>query len=213
MANANRVTSTADETVQIWITDLIEADYAARNVFPAIRRAQAISVTGTKREYRVSRSEAEAIYEDAEKMRSQRRRGRPGKGLSLAYCATANRMWGEFRKKDKDEQAPAIPTKGLLALFDEMRAAEHRGCALPEGTRILYFHPGDNEGHSGAIVKPYCFQKIDDPSGEFIDTDGSPFSYRPGYLVHLDGEERSGFAPAHCITLDDCKPAHLRLVS
>lgn len=196
--------------VDIWITDRIEADYVRRGVFPTIRRELAKSESCAKRRYRVAEDVAKAIYEDAIDMNRIRREGKTGKGLSLAYRLTIDRLsW--LREDPPQRTVPISSPQDVLRVCRELQEAERQGCALPVGTKVLYFDGEGDEGRAGVITKRFAHHKVGHADGDFTDTDGSRFVYRPGYVVELDDGD-GGFVPAHSISrIEDCKPTHLRL--
>lgn len=213
MSNASRLQQPAD-IVAVWITDLIEADYVRREVFPDIRKEKATGVDGSKRRYSVTRETAAALLSDAWDM-SFISRGKAGVGLTVAYSATRSRL-SCFRLKEPERhhcsQSEDLDALRVSSVLELMKETQSGGAALPAGTRIFYFREGDEFGHPGITTEGFRYFKVKHDNGSRIDPDGSRFEFRPGYSIKLDETQHTFFVPAHRITLDDCKPSHLRLV-
>lgn len=105
-----------------------------------------------------------------------------------------------------------LTPKQVMAIVEEMQRRQVAASAcLHVGDRVLYFGPTDEYGHEATIDEGYQMFAVEDGDGPYIDRDGKRLEYRYGYTIKFKGSDIRHFVPAHSITRDDCKPAHLRL--
>lgn len=93
------------------------------------------------------------------------------------------------------------------------RAAQSPACS-DIGHKVLYFADDNDEyGQEASVVGGYQMYRVTHAEGIYGKSDGDRVSYRFGYVIRLDDEDRSFFVAAHQLTRDDCEPAHLCLVT
>lgn len=187
----------------VQITPTIEREYRRRDVFPTLRTEFAQTfVNGGTGVYEVSISQAEAILSDAKEQRGNRLLPR---GLPKAFTALVQRL------------EPAL--KSAKGLWDDPGhdEAERRildsSARFSVGQKVLYFPDGEDYGSEVVIAKPYGLYSVLRDEGHYVQTEGTRVDYCYGYVVREPRDERTWFVRPYQLTLDDCRPAHLRLVA
>lgn len=188
--------------IEVRITPTIERQYKARGVFPELRLENAHRITsGATGHYLVSPERARELLADAEALDySQLPRGLPA-----AYTALQSNLRESVREWER---------RGLWddPGFDEgVRRVNAASAILEVGEKVLYFAPGAERGEEVVIVRAYGWAIVKSDKGPYVDASGSRHRFQQGYAVMDKGRE-SFFVPAHRLTRDDCKPAHLKLV-
>lgn len=200
---ASHTPPTAQTQVEILITRVIAADFAARQVFPELlRTSEAIDRVSYSHVYRVPIEYAEKVLEDAEDRRSDRTLP---KGMPKAFAALIERLRDDIRR-----------AKGLWRDPGWQVAAERRNAELARfhvGDTVRYWSPyvdDDRDGQLMTVIEGYSLKFVQAERGEYVTPSGVRVTYVPGYAVR-DAKGKEFIALAGELQTIDYKRGHLRL--
>lgn len=195
-------TPQAPPLVWLYLSDTVRRDYRERGVFPDLYESRGNDVTQERAAEVLA--DARAVFHGPAR--------RPG--LKTAYRALMRDTMGTLRRiaeSGTKSEAEARGAQMAQAYIDALHGVG--GAALPVGTDCLFFGSEEQEyGDPVRIVSAYGIHSVTDEGGPLAGADGVRFGYKPGYLV-VDDSGKRYFVLAGQLTLNDCKPAHIRLIA
>ena len=196
----------ADEAVvSIVITDLVEADYEKRGVFPALRRRLTNWYPAPKAGgFWVPISLAVQISSDATTQHiscvKQPKLAEAYMSLMLDTVRAIRQKREGYGWKDPGRDEVVARVNAASACWNVGDIAVHFGDELDSGAVV-------------EIVHGYGYSTVLAEHGHFVSEDGAErIEHRPGYIVRERDTGRRYFTTAGNLTTEECKPSHLRLV-
>jgi hypothetical protein len=196
----------ADEAVvSIVVTDLVEADYEKRGVFPELRRRLTNWYPAPKAGgFWVPVSLAVQISSDATAQHiscvKQPKLAEAYMSLMLDTVRAIRQKREGYGWKDPGRDEVVARVNAASACWDVGDVAVHFGNELDSGAVV-------------EIVYGYGYSTVITEHGHFVSKDGGEtIEHRPGYIVRERDTGRQYFTTAGNLTTEECKPSHLRLV-